>query len=68
MEWFARLYGYRHEGNRPYVRQIHQHAAMEVDYFAAKDFKVSDKGLLGRGLSDPLLNMPLLGSIREEAA
>jgi hypothetical protein len=41
---------------------------MDEDYFPESAFEHSPKPLLGRGLAEPLLGMPSLAELQDEAA
>lgn len=69
MEWIARQFGYRHEGNQPYARTVFSLAGGEVDYDSEASFTVADKTDLARGLIEPLLGIPALAKTeRRDAA
>ena len=69
MEWIARQFGYRHEGNQPYARTVFSLAGGDVDYDAESSFSATDKADLARGLIEPLLGIPALANTeRKEAA
>ena len=58
MEWVARQFGYRHEGNQPYARTVFSLAGGEVDYEGEASFPITDKPDFARGLVEPLLGIP----------
>lgn len=60
MEWIARQFDYRHEGNQPYARTVFSIAGGEVDFDSDTSFPKSDQSDLGRGLVEPLLGLPAL--------
>lgn len=62
MEWIARQFGYRHEGNEPYARTVFSLAGGEIDYDSEVLFSTVDKPDLARGLIEPLLGLPGLAS------
>lgn len=68
MEWVARQFGYRHEGNQPYARTVFSLAGGEVDYDSEASFSVADKPELARGLIEPLLGIPSLANTELEDA
>ena len=68
MEWIARQFDYRHEGNQPYASTVFSLAGGEVDYDSEAEFQNSDKLDFARGLVEPLLGMPGLSiTDRKEA-
>ncbi|MCB1467101.1 MAG: ThiF family adenylyltransferase [Rhizobiaceae bacterium] len=67
-EWLSRLFKFRLDGNWPYARTLFSLAAMDEDYFPESAFEHSPKPLLGRGLAEPLLGMPSLAELQDEAA
>lgn len=69
MEWIARQYGYRHEGNQPYARTVFSLAGGEVDYDFETSFPETDNPEFARGLTEPLLGIPALAiNERRDAA
>lgn len=69
MEWIARQYGYRHEGNEGFARTLFSQAGGEVDYFPETAFAVGEAIDLARGLIKPLLGLPgLISDERVHAA
>lgn len=69
MEWIARQFGYRHEGNEPYARTVFSLAGGEVDYDNEASFAATGQPELARGLVEPLLGLPALAkSERKDAA
>tara|TARA_R110000850_G_scaffold42162_2_gene108465 strand:- start:1791 stop:3182 length:1392 start_codon:yes stop_codon:yes gene_type:complete len=69
MEWIARQFGCRHEGNQPYARTVFSLAGGEVDYFSEASFSVADNHDLALGLIEPLLGVPGLAiTERKDAA
>lgn len=69
MEWVARQFGYRHDGNKPFARTIFSLAGGEVDYGSEASFPETDKPEFARGLIEPLLGIPALAKReRKDAA
>ena len=60
MEWIARQFDYRHEGNQPYARTVFSLAGGEVDFDSDAPFPTSDQPDFARGLVEPLLGLPAL--------
>lgn len=69
MEWIARKFRFRHDGNQPYARTVFSLAGGEVDYDSEASFLETDKANLACGLIEPLLGIPgLVVSDRKDAA
>ncbi|MBM1689278.1 HesA/MoeB/ThiF family protein [Sulfitobacter geojensis] len=60
MEWIARQFDYRHDGNWPYARTVFSLAGGEVDFDNDASFPTSDQPDFARGLVEPLLGLPAL--------
>lgn len=68
MEWIARQFHFRHDGNYGYSRTFFSFAGGEVEYENESTFSMSARPLLGRGLSEPLLGIPSLGNAKKRVA
>lgn len=68
MEWIARQFHFRHDGNYGYSRTFFSFAGGEVEYENESTFSMSARPLLGRGLSEPLLGIPSLGNAKRRVA
>ncbi len=60
LEWIERQYPYRLDGNKGFARTLFSHAAGEVEFYSDDDFECGPVQDLGRGLVEPLLNLPVL--------
>lgn len=58
LEFLARYYGFRHEGNAGHVRTISLLSSCEVDIYSEDVFQRDVNPNLGRGDREPLLGMP----------
>ena len=58
LEFLARYYGFRHEGNAGHVRTISLLSSCEVDIHSEDVFQRDVNPNLGRGDREPLLGMP----------
>ena len=65
MEFIARAYPFRHDGNERYARHLFSLAACESDYFAESTFDRGSNPLLGRGSQEPLLGLPMFALSRQ---
>lgn len=61
LEYIARAFPFRHEPNRSYARTLFSAAAAEEEYSAEGEFEVDDSNMLGIGVREPLLGLPMLG-------
>lgn len=69
LEWIARQYSYRHDGNEGFARTLFSQANGEVDYLPETAFATTDPNDLARGIIKPLLGLPgILSNERQEAA
>lgn len=68
MEWIARLFPYRPDGNEGFARTLFFHAEGEVEYYSDTAFEAAETHDLGCGLIEPLLGLPGLGMHRLEGA
>jgi hypothetical protein len=59
-EFIARGYPYRLDNNAKYARTVFSLAAGEEDYFDSASFANSPSPNLGRGVTEPLLGLPIL--------
>lgn len=60
-EFIARLYPFRLDSNDKYARTLFSLGEGEFEYFNENTFGRSNQKLLGSGLSEPLLGLPVLG-------
>jgi len=58
LEFLARYYRHRHDGNSPYARSIRLLASCELDTESEAAFVVEVNPVLARGDQEPLLGMP----------
>ena len=65
MEFIARAYPFRHDGNERYARHLFSLAACENDYMAESTFDRGVNPTLGRGSHEPLLGLPMLALPRQ---
>lgn len=63
-EFLARAFPFRHESNAGYARTTFSLAAGEEEYSHEDDFERSEAALLGRGKTEPLLNLLALKAPR----
>jgi hypothetical protein len=62
MEFIARSYPFRQEPNRTRARSLFSLAAGEEEFMSEADFCCAPSPYLGRGLMEPLLGMPRVGT------
>ncbi|WP_245491004.1 MULTISPECIES: ThiF family adenylyltransferase [unclassified Mesorhizobium] len=60
LEFVARMFPFRHEPNRSAARTLFALADGEEERFSEDTFPVDEFGVAGRGLTAPLLGLPLL--------
>ncbi|WP_192385107.1 ThiF family adenylyltransferase [Mesorhizobium silamurunense] len=61
LEFVARMFPFRHDSNRSAARTLFALADGEEERFSEDSFPVDEFGVAGRGLTVPLLGLPLLG-------
>ena len=60
MEFIARMFPFRHEGNACFARTLFRLAEGEEEQFSEKEFDLTDSAVFARGSEAPLLLMPVL--------
>ena len=64
LEWIARQFSYRLDGNSGCARTLFSHAAGELDLIPEEAFETMATGDLGCGLVEPLLGLPSLAPFK----
>ena len=64
LEWIARKFPYRLDGNTECARTLFSHAAGELDLIPEEELKTEAMGDLALGLVEPLLGLPSLAPIK----
>lgn len=68
LEFIARAYPFRHDGNAGFARTQFSIAAGEEETFSDTAFRRSTHAILGRGAREPLLGLPSLRAPRRPGA
>lgn len=64
LEWIARQFPYRLDGNSGCARTLFSHAAGELELVLEEEFKTETTGDLAFGLVEPLLGLPSLAPVK----
>lgn len=62
LEFIARAFPFRHESNRRFARTIFRLGEASEEHDAEDNFETDGSEMVGRGESEPLLGLPVLGA------